>query len=414
MSVKRGFILILFLLLWRCPVMAQKSHDIPEVLVVGTIHGMHAENPNYTYHDIVRILATYKPDAICVEIPPSYFRKKSYLKEMTLACIYGGEHNIKSYPIDYWGVNYDVRAARREYMQTEDYKNKKRVEDSSLQNSSVIQSFEKKYGSIDTVWRSKAAGYEFFNGKDYNDYTREAYRIEIAVYGDGVMNLHSEARNAKMLSLIDSAITVSQAKRVIVFTGAEHKYYFDDALAKRNSVRLVALNDILPLQDVSPSRNETDYLEHWLARDYYLDTNEMYANAFVPLLHGPEMDLKPELISAKDIELSERLMQEWASLQTRSARYDFERLWLDFLQARYADGVEVGKRLQPHIDEFGTWFFPVLYWRNLGFCYDMLGMRNEAVQSYTQGEETAKTLGCGEETVRAIFKDYTKNPYKRQ
>ena len=215
------------------------------------------------------------------------------------------------------------------------------MEDSLLQNSSVIQSFEKKYGSIDTVWRSKAAGYEFFNGKDYNDYTREAYRIEIAVYGDGVMNLHSEARNAKMLSLIDSAITVSQAKRVIVFTGAEHKYYFDDALAKRNSVRLVALNDILPLQDVSPSRNETDYLEHWLARDYYLDTNEMYANAFVPLLHGPEMDLKPELISAKDIELSERLMQEWASLQTRSARYDVERLWLDFLQARYADGVEV-------------------------------------------------------------------------
>jgi len=179
-------------------------------------------------------------------------------------------------------------------------------------------------------------------------------------------------------------------------------------------VRLVALNDILPLQDVSPSRNETDYLEHWLARDYCLDTNEMYANAFVPLLHGPEMDLKPELISAKDIELSERLMQEWASLQTRSARYDFERLWLDFLQARYADGVEVGKRLQPHIDEFGTWFFPVLYWRNLGFCYDMLGMRNEAVQSYTQGEETAKTLKCSEETVRAIFKDYTKNPYKRQ
>lgn len=98
MSVKQSLILILFVLLSGYRVMAQKNHDIPEVLVVGTIHGMHAENPNYTYHDIVRILATYKPDAICVEIPPSYFRKKSYLKEMTLACIYGGEHNIKATP----------------------------------------------------------------------------------------------------------------------------------------------------------------------------------------------------------------------------------------------------------------------------------------------------------------------------
>lgn len=414
MSVKHGLILLLFVLLSGYRVMAQKSNDIPEVLVIGTIHGMHAENPHYTYHDIVRILATYKPDAICVEIPPFYFKKKSYLKEMTLACVYGGEHNINCYPIDYWDVNYDVRAARREYMKTEDYRSKKRVADSLVQNSSIIQSFEKKYGSMDSVWRNNVLGYEFFNGKDYNDYTREAYRIEVSVYGDGVMNLHSEARNAKMLSLIDSAMNVSQAKRIIVFTGAEHKYYFDDAFAKRNSVRLVTLNDILPLQNLEPSRNETDYLEHWLARNYYNDENEMYANAITPLLHGPDMDLRPELITTKDIEQAEHLMQEWASLQTRTARYDFERLWLDFLHARYTEAVEVGKRLQPRINELEAWFFPVLYWRNLGFCYDMLGMRNEALQCYTKGTETAKTLKCSEEIVHDIFKDYTQKPYKRQ
>lgn len=412
MSVKQS-VLLLIALLWGCTVMAQKSNEVPEVLVVGTIHSMHEANPHYTYHDIVRILATYKPDAICVEIPPSYFRKKSYLKEMALACIYGAEHNISCFPIDHWGVDYDVRAARKEYMQTEDYKNKKRVADSLMQNSSLIQAFEKKYGTMDSVWWSNTQGYEFFNGQDYNDYTREAYRIEIAVYGDGVMNLHSELRNAKMLSRIDSVISASQAKRVIVFTGAEHKYYFDDAFTKRNSVKLVALNDILPLQDIEPSRNEIDYIEHNLARGYYLDDNVMYANAFVPLLHGPEMDMIPEQIPAKNIELAEKFMKEWAALETRTARYDFERLWLDFLQAHYAEAVEVSKRLQPRIHDLDGWFFPVLFWRNLGFCYDMLGMRTEAVQCYTKGEEIARTLGRSDEMVRALFANYTQEPYKR-
>lgn len=41
-----------------------------EVLVVGTIHQQHARNPNYSYEDLVRILDTYNPDLVCVEIRP--------------------------------------------------------------------------------------------------------------------------------------------------------------------------------------------------------------------------------------------------------------------------------------------------------------------------------------------------------
>ncbi len=60
-----------------------------QVLVIGTIHAGHETNPNYSNQDIVNILGTYNPDVICVEIPPSYFGKRSYLKEMMLATIYG-------------------------------------------------------------------------------------------------------------------------------------------------------------------------------------------------------------------------------------------------------------------------------------------------------------------------------------
>lgn len=413
MSVKRNFVLTFFLSLIVPFVFAQKTPQATEVLVVGTIHGMHAKNPHYSYHDIVRILATYNPDAICVEIPPSYFQKKSYLQEMTLACIYGAEHGIPSYPIDHWGVNYNVRAARKEYMQTEDYKMKKRVEDSLLQHSSIIQRFEEKYGSLDSLWSSNSVGYEFFNGKDYNDYTREAYRIEIDVYGDGVMNLHSEVRNAKMLSLIDSAIALRHAKRVIVFTGAEHKYYFDDALAKRDSVKLVPFNEILPLVEVTPSSNETDYLEKWLARGYYQDANVMYTNAFVPLLHGPEMDTKLQSIPENNVALAAELMREWDTLSHKTANYYFERLWLNFLQAKYKDAIEDSKHLYTRLNELDGWFYRVFYWRNLGFCYDMLAMRDDAVQCYTKGEALAKESGCNAELVNLIFSDYKDKPFQR-
>ena len=66
-----------------------------EVLVVGTIHEGHESNPNYSDQDLVNILGTYAPDAVCVEIPPSYFRKRSYLTEMMIASIYGLDHHLK-------------------------------------------------------------------------------------------------------------------------------------------------------------------------------------------------------------------------------------------------------------------------------------------------------------------------------
>jgi len=45
-----------------------------EVLVIGTLHQYHRNNPNYSYENIVSAIATYDPDVICVEIRPEEFR----------------------------------------------------------------------------------------------------------------------------------------------------------------------------------------------------------------------------------------------------------------------------------------------------------------------------------------------------
>ncbi len=84
---KKRFLFSLTLLFAIVLFSCSLKNNRTQVLVIGTIHESHKSNPNYTHQDIVNILGTYNPDVICVEIPPSYFRKRSYLKEMMIASI---------------------------------------------------------------------------------------------------------------------------------------------------------------------------------------------------------------------------------------------------------------------------------------------------------------------------------------
>ncbi|MBU4486460.1 MAG: hypothetical protein KKD38_05980 [Candidatus Delongbacteria bacterium] len=41
-----------------------------EIMILGTLHGLHKMNSSYTYDDVFKIIDQYKPDAIAVEIRP--------------------------------------------------------------------------------------------------------------------------------------------------------------------------------------------------------------------------------------------------------------------------------------------------------------------------------------------------------
>ena len=390
-----------------------------EVLVVGTIHEGHESNPNYSDQDLVNILGTYAPDAVCVEIPPSYFRKRSYLTEMMIASIYGLDHHLKVYPIDWWDTSSDARAQRREYMQTADYKRKEKTADSLVNANAVMQTFIKKYGSMDSIWKNNRMDYRFFNGKDYNDYIREMYTIAVDVYGDGCMNLHSEQRNARMMELINQAIAENRGKRVIVLTGAEHKYYFDIALSKQKGIKLVHLEDILPLKETSQTENMTAFIEKGLARGYYdaadsSAVDAMYGEALVPLIHGMGMDEDPTLIPAENIEKALPIVEEWEKRHPRSVSLQFEQSWIKFLQKDYSDAIGIAKRIAHRLNEIpkeSQWFVKTFYWRNLGFCYDMVGQREQAVKAYRECKNTCKELNLNEHFAKGIYKNFENEPY---
>lgn len=411
--------IVMFELLFGSKVFAQNMKaDSTQILIVGTIHDNHATCESYSYYDIVRILATYEPDAICVEIPPSLFRKEKYLKEMVLATIYGTANAINVYPIDWWGDGND-RAERNRYMETEDYEIKKREYSDLLNSSTIMQDFQSKYGSLEVIWSSNEKGFEFFNGDEYNDYVRQMYAINIQVFGDGPMNLHYITRNKNMLSLIDDVITENIGGKIIVLTGAEHKHFFDDELSKRSDLKLVRFDEILPLKSYAPDQVIADYIERNLARGYYDgsgradDIDVRYHDALVPLVHGPDMDRYPSVIPAKNVDKAEGFIAEWRKENPRSAALGFEVGWIYFLKGDYKGAIQVLRNISNRLDEVPEsmqWFVKPFYYRNLGLCYDMLGKRKMAIRYYNAGVETGKQLGLSDNIIMHI-KAHMEVPY---
>lgn len=384
------------------------------VLCVGTIHHQHGSNPNYTYADLYRILKKYQPDVICLEIPPSYFRTKPYLKEMTLGAIYGLEHGAKVYPIDWWSEG-NPRAERKEYMKTEDYEIKQKMLDSLSLSDSVMRRFEKVYGTIEQVFKENTKGYRFFNGKDYNSYVKNMYGGLITVFGDGCMNLYSEQRNEKMMEMINTAIDSNQGKRVIILTGAEHKYYFDNALSDRKGVRLRQLADFMPLGNEAMTQEMEQYLELGLSDEYYTNKEIMYWSALIPFLHGPNMDENPYSIHAEALKKAEKIIKKWEQSSAKnSVLLYFNQAWYHLCTKNYKTAIAFSDKTMKHLGdvplELQNFIIP-FFWRNLGFCYDLQGKRKQAVRAYLKGIKYCKEKKMDTKNIEYIFKDYDKVAY---
>ncbi len=407
------FILLSIISLVNC----KGSHS--QVLVIGTIHQRHNTNENYSYSHVLQILENFHPDVICVEIRPQDFRKTLYLKEMTLATIYGLEHDKKVYPIDWWNeTNY--RQERSQYMETAEYAEKKKEEDKRTAESSIIQSFKKKYGE----WKefSKSQGYSFFNGKEYNDYITRGYDISMSIYGDHSMNGYWQTRNQNMLNLIRKAIDENRGKRVIILTGAEHKYYFDKYLAEMRDMDLIEFSSLLPLKPRTKDEGLTIYYAKGLARQFFDVTTEeeidsAYRLVMVPFVHGPNMDFKPETIPQENIEAAKILLDEWRKKHTNSILLNYELGWYHFLTSSYEKAIEYYKEVIPVmdkiVDERYRNFVKESIYRNLGLCYDLLGNREKAVESYIRGEQLFKQVGRPEWIGKALYSDYKHKPYKK-
>ncbi len=397
--------------------LASCKQHYSQVLVVGTIHQKHRANERYSYRHILQILDTFNPDVICVEIRPEEFRKKLYLKEMVLAAIYGLEHGKKVYPIDWWTEG-NSREERKKYMETSEYTEKNKLLENLTEKNTIIQAFKKNYGEWEEF--STAQDYSFFSGQEYNDFKSEAADISLYVYGNHCMNGYWQTRNQNMFARIKKVIEENKGKRIIVLTGADHKYFFDRALENLPELDVVDLSDILPLDSYSADDELNIYYAKGLVNQYFNIAPEKAENTFrpalIPFVHGPNMDFRPEIIPQTNIEAAKVILDAWQKIQPESILLDFELGWYYFLVLDHENALNCFERVVPKMEkiesDFYKGFVREFIYRNMGFCYDLLGEREKAVEFYVFGEQILEKFGKPESYKKAVYRDFKHKPFQ--
>jgi hypothetical protein len=412
----RPFVLAISILVVGCMVEGGRTPDSDDiqVLVVATVHGQHRRNPNYTYEDVVRILDTYDPDAVCVEIRPEDFRRRSYLKEMMLATAWAVVNEREVCGFDWYDGT--ARQNRARLMEQPEYVEKERMVDSLIAANPITGPFRERYGDF---WRGEM-DLRFYNGPEYNRYIEEVYRISLAVFGDSPINLHYEFRNRRMMDLAWDVISRHAGGKVALLTGSEHKHYFDRDLEARENVRVVDLDEFLPLVDDPLHAVIADFLREENDLVYYesgfpSDTNRYYQSKLVPLVHGPNMDWYPDTIPARNIEVAGKVLERWRVSQPRSHRMTFDEAWLDFLTGNCESAVERVAGLVEAIESGRVEdpFIRVYTYRNRGLCQDLLGERPAALESYARARALAQGTRTEGNIDRAL-QNYETVPYQRR
>ena len=391
-----------------------------EVLVLGTIHSNHAKNAHYCYEDIVHILQSYQPDAICVEIRSQEFRKESYLKEMELAAIFGLANDIPVYPIDWWTGN--ERDQMKEYTKTEQYKIKKALADSMLQASSIIRTFEEKNGKLKDFIHLK--GYFWWNGGEYNDYITEKYRISMEVFGDHCINLYYRTRNDSMLARIGMAVEKHPGEKIMVLTGAEHKHYFDRELEKQNRVMVHKLSNIKIVQTPVQDEAVKDFLK-WRDPGSYIpeiSLAERYDRIrqyrLIRLLHGKGMDFHPYSIPDENIELGMAILDTLKPQFGQLPDFLFEKGWIEFLRGHHQESIAYMDRVlddSSSLNEGTKSFILPMALRTQAMCHDMMGRRQQAIALYREAKEKDLQFGPLADWKSKVYYDrWIEKPYRHR
>jgi len=385
-----------------------------EVMVLGTIHELHKTNSNYSYNHINAILKAYQPDVICVEIRPDDFETKPYLKEMMLATIFGKEHNIPVFPIDWWTENMQKQAF--EAFQTSAYKEKERLLDSLMATNNIIRNFESEYDVYPIILKDNPS-WKFINDTVFNNFICERNKLALEVMKDGPETMFMNTRNRKMVERIHKVINKNRGKRIIVLTGGEHKYFFDKELTKDKNIYVVSPVSINPDLKVIMSNNvnaliNQDIYDAYYSETYLNDPARFFGDKIIPLLHGPNMDFEPQKVPDSNLIIAEGILKKWGEKDTLSVDYIAELAWFNLLKGNYSLALDLYSGIDKRIDvpACDNQLIALMLYRNMGICFDMLQKREKAVAIYIKGEESLK--GFRAKLIKKyLFKNYKEVPF---
>jgi hypothetical protein len=183
------------------------------------------------------------------------------------------------------------RQLAAELEKTSEYKQKAAEIERLRAANPILSGFVKKYVDF---YNDTKLGYVFWNGKEYETFATEAFRLSMQIYGDSPMNLHYQTRNQHMVDLVLAALKDKPVRRAIVLAGVLHKHYLDRAFRQNPNLSVAGFSALLPLKPAKLSKGVRALLEEdndlpYFERGYPRELDQHFDEKLARLAHGRKL-----------------------------------------------------------------------------------------------------------------------------
>jgi hypothetical protein len=230
---------------WLALPMAAMAQTGPaNVVVLDTLHQMHAEVPAYDNAALGRAIERLKPDVLCVELQPDDLtaRPPEKTKQEYPSVIYPliDRHHLRVYAMEPAEPLYDTllapyRASAMAFNERE-----------PAQAKAFGQYVDGLYTVLKARWTSPAA----VNDRVTDDALRAKHALQEALMGPAE-HAGWEAWNGHFLEVVQRAARENPGRRIVVLVGAEHGYWLRGHL--RDTPGMTLLDTPKALEDPVPN-----------------------------------------------------------------------------------------------------------------------------------------------------------------
>lgn len=254
---------------------SQPAADRPattQVVILGTLHGAHTTNPNYTGKTLRDITLALKPAAVLIELPPAIGGRPTVVNgrapkdwgsaEIIAANEVANALKVDVIPFDranrnelYKETRYAARqqAASQRFFAWLDAQSRKEPKSVSVRTLKLLQDASGRQKQLDDK-----SGPEVINSASYDmliatKHTLSQDLIPRVLAAAGEREVAGEfafirdewqVRNDAMAENIVATARKFPGKRLVILTGSEHRYKLRDLLSKAPEVELKEFYDL--------------------------------------------------------------------------------------------------------------------------------------------------------------------------
>ena len=256
------------------PVPTARAADSTEVVLLGTIHGMHQQNPQYSVAILRDLIVSLKPGAILIELPPSIGGKPTIEKERAPGWLVSNENlsaNAAADVLQVPVVAYD-REERNEYYQETKYFDREKQLNRQIDSWSSLAENAKTAPAVVALLGpllGNAAGSrdyfmlntgpEVINSDGFDRIIRLKHFIweelmpELSAKVESLNDLAGEfaffrdewhERNRIMADNVVTQARQRPGQRIVVLCGCEHRYILRELLSTHPEIHLMEFYEV--------------------------------------------------------------------------------------------------------------------------------------------------------------------------